>query len=95
VRKGGEKKMWPVGLTTDNCLDVLKNASKNVYVQTTIAKIRIKIQKILNTMLKTIALNYLADVAPVLFLRFIYKSDSFKKPFQSLTNTIDASRLSM
>jgi hypothetical protein len=67
-----------------------------MYVQTTIAKIRIKIQELMNSMLKTTALNYVADVAPVLFLRFNYKSANFKKPFR-LTNIhyIDASRLSM
>jgi hypothetical protein len=53
-----------------------------MYVQTTIAKIRIKMQELLNSMLKTTALNYLADMAPVLFLRFNYKSASFNKPFR-------------
>ncbi len=81
----GEIKMWPVGLTIDNCLDVLKNAIKNVRSNNNRKKIRIKIQEVLNSMLKTIALNYLADVAPVLFLRFNYKSASFNKPFR-LTN---------
>jgi hypothetical protein len=53
-----------------------------MYVQTTIAKIRIKIQELLNSMLKTTALKYVADVAPVLFLRFNYKLASFNKPFR-------------